>query len=145
MKVTFTGTRRGLTQIQGVQVAISLNLYDRSEDPVIMLHGACHGADREAHIYVLYHMMYPSNEEQYQWAVKHQTNKDSVYSTSDPLKRNRFMVDNCKLVVAAPGKMIEELRSGTWATIRYTRKLKKHLIICWPDGSTTVENGLQSV
>lgn len=37
---------------------------------------------------------------------------------------------------AAPKDFKEELRSGTWATIRYAVKQQKRVIIIFPDGST---------
>ncbi len=39
------------------------------------------------------------------------------------------------LMVAAPKSFAEELRSGTWATVRYARKQKKPVVIVFPDGS----------
>jgi hypothetical protein len=41
-------------------------------------------------------------------------------------------------MVATPRGFKEELRSGTWATIRYTIKMKKLLTIIWPDGTIKV-------
>jgi len=52
-----------------------------------------------------------------------------------PLVRNRDIVDECDLLVACPGSDHEELRSGTWACIRYARKVKRKTIIIWPDGT----------
>ena len=38
-----------------------------------------------------------------------------------PLVRNHHIVDAVQMLLAAPHTDIEELRSGTWATIRYAR------------------------
>jgi hypothetical protein len=43
-------------------------------------------------------------------------------------------------MISAPAGISEELRSGTWTTIRYTRKMKIPLSIVWPDGYITHEN-----
>jgi len=49
------------------------------------------------------------------------------------LLRNHRIVDAVARMVACP-KGEEELRSGTWATVRYARKCGKPVTIIWPDG-----------
>jgi hypothetical protein len=56
-----------------------------------------------------------------------------------PLERNRDIVDASDWLIAAP-KGPEEQRSGTWATVRYARKLGRPITIVWPDASVTREN-----
>ena len=51
-----------------------------------------------------------------------------------PLLRNAVIVDGCDLLVAIPAGDREEWRSGTWATVRYARKIKREHIIIWPNG-----------
>ena len=55
-----------------------------------------------------------------------------------PLVRNKDIVDECDLLVACPGGDHEELRSGTWACIRYGRKVKRRTIIIWPGGELSI-------
>ena len=43
-------------------------------------------------------------------------------------------------LIAAPEGFIEELRSGTWSTVRRARKLGRRIWIVKPDG-TTIEEG----
>jgi hypothetical protein len=43
------------------------------------------------------------------------------------------------VLLAVPKGMIEELRSGTWSTIRRAKKHGINVVICWPDGSVTVK------
>lgn len=38
-------------------------------------------------------------------------------------------------VIATPQEFVEVLRSGTWATVRYARKLGRKVYIIRPDGS----------
>lgn len=52
----------------------------------------------------------------------------------DLLARNRDIVDETEILIACPGHMHEELRSGTWSTIRYAVKIQRPHIIIWPDG-----------
>jgi hypothetical protein len=73
----------------------------------------------------------------YKIAVHPPTNKASVgnwvgdfmYAEADYLDRNRGIVNQSALLLAAPRNMREELRSGTWATIRYARKIYRPVTI----------------
>ena len=49
-------------------------------------------------------------------------------------------MDAADLVIAAPREYEEVLRSGTWATVRYTRHSFKRLIIVRPDGTIREHN-----
>lgn len=55
------------------------------------------------------------------------------------LERNHAIVDACHRMLAAPNEMTEQLRSGTWATVRYARKLRRTIRFFWPNGTTTME------
>lgn len=60
------------------------------------------------------------------------------------LNRNKDIVNSSDLLIATPGEYIEELRSGTWSTIRYAEKMfRSHnkfgrslqdVVIIYPDG-----------
>jgi hypothetical protein len=53
------------------------------------------------------------------------------------LERNKDVVRVCDTLLAMPhGK--EEMRSGTWSTVRFARKLGKPIVIFWPDGLITL-------
>ena len=56
---------------------------------------------------------------------------------SNPLARNRIIVDGSQLMFATPNQPREVLRSGTWATIRYANKTYTPGITIWPDGSSS--------
>jgi|SRR5262252_9344418 len=144
MKIAFTGTRKGMTPAQQDSVAIAF----AKLDALVLHHGACRGADRVAHAILVQtfgsmsaHHMHPTNEEQHLWAFSVARQPDVIYTLeTDPIKRNHLMIDLSEALVAAPSKKQEELRSGTWATIRYARKLHKPIYFCWPDGTITTEN-----
>jgi len=61
------------------------------------------------------------------------------------LYRNRKIADACTVLVATPSGFEEERRSGTWATVRYARKLGKAVTVIWPDGTITAENASSSL
>jgi hypothetical protein len=54
--------------------------------------------------------------------------------SAPPLERNKHIVHNCGWLIAAPKEDSETLRSGTWATIRYARKLRRPITIVFPNG-----------
>lgn len=50
------------------------------------------------------------------------------------LDRNHDIVDATDVLIAVPNSVKEELRSGTWATIRYAKRTKQPLMVIPPDG-----------
>jgi hypothetical protein len=51
------------------------------------------------------------------------------------LVRNHDIVDDTQRMICTPDGESEELRSGTWATIRYAKKQNKKVYIIVPDGN----------
>ena len=56
-----------------------------------------------------------------------------------PLVRNHKIVGAVHLLIATPKTDKEELRSGTWATIRYAKKVRLSTCIVYPDGTKVVD------
>lgn len=108
MIVGFTGTRQRMSDTQIRQLGFVLKILPEP----LLLHGGAIGADLQAHQVAVSldidTMIYPAN--------------------GDPLKRNRQIAADCDLLIAAPLTDQEELRSGTWATVRYVRKERKPII-----------------
>lgn len=147
MKIGFTGTREGMTDNQ--KSAFGTWLYDQFfYGPQTMTefhHGACVGADELAANIIHEESPMPR-------PVIHAHSSNLKGMTSDlamkvsavkhpakpPLDRNRDIVDTCEVLVACP-KGPEEMRSGTWATVRYARKRGRRVVIFWPDGKVTKE------
>lgn len=137
MRITFTGTRKGMTPVQKRSLRMYLmDVLDahRKETEYVFIHGDCVGADAEAAMiakdlgYKVW--AYPSNLKTRAWTPFN----DFVAEPDDPLKRNRTMVDLGDRVFAAPhGK--EVLRSGTWSAIRYAKKAGKPIRIMYPQGN----------
>lgn len=109
MIVSFTGTRQGMSTAQKRQLQYVLyGLRTVTQ----FHHGAAEGADREAAAFAataLKVVAHPAGD--------------------DPLARNRELVNICDVLIAAPRTDEEELRSGTWATIRYARAVGKPIIM----------------
>jgi acetylornithine deacetylase/succinyl-diaminopimelate desuccinylase-like protein len=106
-------------------------------------HGDCVGADSEAHDIaaksgypiVIHPPSYNSKR-----AFCEKISTAQVLSPKWYIDRNHDIVDSSEIVLAAPGESTEQLRSGTWATIRYAKKKGKPLIIVFPDGSSKTLN-----
>jgi hypothetical protein len=131
--VSFTGTRHGMTEVQRARFRDVL----AGVCPDWFHHGDCVGADAEAHEDVartlcLIHI-YPSTAATRAWCA----GAALTETPKPPLDRNRDIVDAGEALIATPKRMAEELRSGTWAAIRYARKRRKPIHIIWPDGTYT--------
>lgn len=51
------------------------------------------------------------------------------------LARNSHIVRDCQVIIAAPRTATEEMRSGTWQTVRLARRAGKQLIVVMPEGT----------
>lgn len=132
-----TGTRNGMTEKQ--KQWWHKFVYSFAE-PQMLVCGCAIGADTDAAV--------KANEAEWR-IVGHPSDNESQTSEvatmlcdilrprKPPLDRNRDIVDGCFMLVAFPAGTAEEQRSGTWATVRYARKVKRNITICWPDGTTT--------
>ena len=136
MNVGFTGTQNGMREEQRVAVKRLLAELHTTDDDEFH-YGACVGADTQAVFdaidvgYVI--LAYQANN------VSHSKHglipKDAIIVTPmAALTRNKRIVDNTDILVVAPQRVSETLRSGTWATVRYARKQGKPIIYVWPDG-----------
>ena len=138
MTYGFTGTRAGMTERQ--QHALDLILCDHDTNTAAFHHGGCHGADAEAHKIAAVHAarhVHPGDKDQWRgWKHNECGGRESGYAKLHPwkpyLERNHTIVDICDVLIAAPKTPTEELRSGTWATIRYARKIGRPVIILDP-------------
>jgi hypothetical protein len=138
MKVGFTGTQVGMTEKQRIMIVKLLFRYRPSEIHV----GDCVGADEDFHKVVNY--LFPDTK-----SVGHIPESKSKRafckyteerSPLPYLTRNKNIVKEADILLATPKSEEEELRSGTWATIRYGKKAKKKVIIVAPDGKVIYFN-----
>lgn len=139
MIVGFTGTKRGMNSLQQQKV------YDYFEEshPTEFHHGVCVGADEQAHrianeVFGISIIGHPPINLKYV-APLHVSGFLCILENKEYLKRNHDIVDACDVLLATPGELAEQLRSGTWATIRYARKMKKPIVIIRPDGEYVYE------
>lgn len=143
MNVGFTGTSKGMLPDQRAAVRSTLQTLlgfvavKKAPLDCSFHHGDCIGADAEAHhiakaigYKVVIHP--PSNP-----SARAFCSNDGfvdILHAKPYLVRNHDIVDASDVLVAAPKRMNEELRSGTWATVRYAAKQHKKIFIVWPNG-----------
>lgn len=141
MILGFTGTRQGMTTAQRKTV---LSLIKRI-DPDKVLHGDCTGSDAEFHAMIIAYRggilaerprpviaIRPSDRASRAYCE----GAELIYPPKSPLDRDREIAKDSDSMIATPKGFEEEVRSGTWATIRYFRLYKnKTLYIVQPDGN----------
>lgn len=130
MKLGFTGTQRGMTPEQwGVfwSIVSALSGEFHEGDCIGADAQAAHGA-RLAGFRIVGHppeidakrAFFPADE----WRPKFPY-----------LQRNKHIVLQTDEMIATPGEMEEQLRSGTWSTVRFTRKQQRRVRVILPNGS----------
>ena len=133
MKVGFTGTKKGMTEKQKNKFArLILDLW-----PSEFHHGDCVGADAEAHQIV--ERLSFGNVIEIQIHPPENSDKRAFCKASiirkpkDYLSRNHDIVNSTDVLIVCPKSNKEQIRSGTWATVRYARKKMKKIWIIYPD------------
>ena len=128
IKIGFTGNRYGLRPDQKTQIEALLDKYEN----ITVSHGDCLGSDTDFHSLctdykkahpdktITIHIYPPDNQR-----LRGFNKGDVVMKERPYLERNMDIIKNCSLLIACPvDKNKEELRSGTWSTIRQAKKLK---------------------
>lgn len=135
--IGFTGTAEGMTEDQkyGVLTCFLELLPDKFH------HGMCIGADTQAHNLIRDYV-------QAAWIIGHPpiNKKSFVFSECDEyrqpkeyLVRDRDIVTESQMLIAAPLQDVEVVRSGSWTTVRYARKQNKDVWIVKRDGTLVKE------
>lgn len=137
--IGFTGTRVGMTEAQYHATAAVVDGFIRTSEgqTVVGLHGDCVGADHHFDVICeraeLPRWKYPGNLTQY---VAH-TAALALYGPRPPLERNETIVRDCRTLVACPRGQEEEIRSGTWTTVRRAYKMRRPITLVFPDGTVS--------
>jgi hypothetical protein len=114
------------------------DIKDNSDDKEFWLHhGDCIEGDAKAHKMAIRHdfkiHLHPPIDNKKRAYVKHYDECEPAY---DYLVRNKHIVFESAILFGMPDGFEEQLRSGTWSTVRFARNLQKPLVIIFPDGST---------
>jgi hypothetical protein len=142
MKVGFTGTRKETSCDQHSALCRFVQTFTNVTE---WHHGACVGADAEsvgvawAHAKTARRIAHPPSKV---GLVSREALdlSDVVLPPLPYLERNHAIVEAADILIACPKGPEQWQGSGTWATVRYARKLKKPIVIIWPDGKVTVES-----
>jgi hypothetical protein len=137
--IGFTGTQQGMTPEQTDRLFIRIRDRVSHVDTPAAHHGDCVGADAEfdaiARQFKCKMVIHPPlNTAKEAFCFQE---GDTSWPPLDYIARNHQIVDLCDVLYAAPAGFEEELRSGTWSTIRYACKVGRETIIIWPDGLVT--------
>lgn len=126
MRIGFTGTQAGMNQQQLDALWTLLQELDTTE----LHHGDCVGADYQAHtmandqsINVVIHPPDKSNKRAFCVGCI------AIWMPKPYLERNKDIVETTEQLIAAPNSNKEQLRSGTWSTVRYAKKLGRTIHI----------------
>lgn len=135
MHIGFTGTRDGMTIDQRLQLNILLTGLAK-QDKVTLHVGDCVGADETcAKLFhakslgpIIGHI--PIKDDKRAFFPHY----DEMMEPKNYMARNLTIVLASTILLATPKESVEQLRSGTWATIRKARKLQKIVVIIYPNG-----------
>jgi len=129
MRVGFTGSEKGMKDLQRDALMRWLHRLEATE----FHHGDCIEADMWAHMMVL-----NIRPIRYIKIVIHPPDvgrkrafcclADEVRPEKPYLDRNKDIVNETAVLVASPFTYLERLRSGTWSTVRYARRLGRPVI-----------------
>lgn len=127
MRVGFTGTRKGMSDDQMDQLSMMLMAFRSHHVHAVneFHHGGAEGADTQAWQmaaelgYDIHFHPCPGVV-----ATPEQSQRFIWHEVFPPLERNKFIVNDSEILIAGPRTDKEELRSGTWATIRYARLVR---------------------
>ena len=126
----FSGSREGLTPQQHklLRTIVYSQLIFRAH------HGCCIGADlifhnivKEEGIRVVAHP--PINPSKRAHCIA-----DEVRFPLPYLDRNKELVNESDILIACPNSKDENIRSGTWQTIRYAKLIHRPILIILPAG-----------
>lgn len=136
MDVGFTGTQKGMTNLQERTTRRILSrLLVKWEGKGRFHHGDCIGADAQAHQiakdlgYII--VGHPPRE----YSKRAFCEFDESEEPGEYLFRNTRIVVTSEILIAAPREYTERQRSGTWSTVRRARKRQKPIFLVFPDGS----------
>lgn len=140
MIVGFTGTRHGITSAQSLELRDNLRVLKPTE----FHHGDCVGADTAAHVIAgriegVRIIIHPPAREIYR-AFCQGDAVETVLKPRDYRLRNQDIVMACSTLIATPRESFETVRSGTWSTVRFARKMNRTILIIYPDGKMITQH-----
>ena len=131
IKVGFTGTR-DLTIAHATRM---VEAFSSCQGEFELHHGDCVGADEYAHtlaeILGWKIVIHPPDNSR----LRANCESEHILEPLPYLQRNHAIVDATAYMIAAP-RGPEVVRSGTWATVRYARKIGRRVEMIFPEGDS---------
>lgn len=134
--VGFTGTKNGMTDGQKFELVEYLR-YLKAQGYTHFHHGDCIGADAQAAglakqvgFILICHPGHPKDKADTKYRAFTKFN-DEVLEAKPFIKRDHDIVDSAEKMIATPAGA-EQVRSGTWTTVRYAKKQGKDIRIIMP-------------
>jgi hypothetical protein len=136
-KVGFTGTSKGASKEQLVELEARLiKLKEEGFDE--LHHGLCIGADEQCAIIakklgfrVVAHPGLPKDPTNMMYRSDF-TGNDEMREAKPFIARDQEIVNEVERMLATPLTRAEVLRSGTWTTVRYARKIGRLIDLILP-------------
>lgn len=136
--IGFTGTSNGMTNAQMTSVKRLVDTYVHW-GATVARHGVCIGADEEfhqicrqvGHLYIIGHPGITSKGLIYK---RSKVECDEMLEAKFFLDRNDDIVVQSTILIATPKEVIEQMRSGTWSTVRRARDHQVPYAIVFPNG-----------
>lgn len=130
----FTGTREKMTPRQKAWLVEWLGVHTRPNDE--LHHGDCVGADEFVH-YVALALglrvkVHPPEDKRHQAFCSGFDDRAQVFPPLPYHRRNENIVSHTDELIAVPRRQFEEMRSGTWSTVRKARRFNKPITIIGP-------------
>lgn len=133
----FTGTQKGWT----VEQKRCMECIVSKTEPSEWHHGCCIGSDSELHELLLVRrgviIHHPPINTTKKAFCKMRIG-DTVLPAKDYIIRNHDIVDSSSVLFATPNSLEETLRSGTWATVRYAKRIGQKVVVVYPDGQCII-------
>lgn len=132
--IGFTGTQIGMNSFQKEMVMSIINRY--KEHISCVHHGDCIGADSDFND-ICYNLkliieIHPPNITTKRAFCEDRCDGIIVNEPKAYMERNQDIVDLSDVLIATPGEETEQLRSGTWSTVRKARKKGITVVLITP-------------
>jgi len=141
IEIGFTGSRQGMSIAQHravVKIMLSQHMAKQHygiERYVQWHHGICVGADKQLHeLALIFGFNIYGHPPEIETYMAECTGFNQLADPKPFISRNHDIVDASSKLIATPKQYEEFVRSGTWATIRYARKIGIEVIIINPAG-----------
>lgn len=135
VEIGYTGTRQGMTIEQHAALCKIMLCYHKTEGAFRWHHGCCVGGDEQCHNLAKIFDFKVRGHPPINTALM--ANLDGFESTAPPeqyIPRNHKIVNETEILIATPHQVQEVQRSGTWATIRFAKKIGRRVVMIRPNG-----------